>query len=94
MEQVTISPLTNTRPTRDETLWQSAERIQLSLFTDLLRYGGLADALSTGSDSLDYWNQTVSEEIAQDLVRQSPELTERLYQQLSGLEDGKDSIQI
>lgn len=68
---------------RDPQVWQMARNLQTTLFVDMLRNGGLADALSTGSDTLDHWNNEVIEMIAIDLAERDPAIADRLYNQLT-----------
>lgn len=61
----------------------AAERLQAAFFLDLLKHGGFADALSTGSGPLDTFTGVVLERVAEDLARGDRRLAEQLYLRLA-----------
>ena len=64
----------------------AAQELQAQFFVDMLKYGGLADALSTGSDTLDSMTDLVLQHLATDLSSQNPQLADALYEQMKGHE--------
>lgn len=62
--------------------YAAARRIQVALFTELLRSGGFAEAFSTGSGTLDHFTGVMLDHIAQDLSRRDHSLADGIYRQL------------
>ncbi|MEM1379039.1 MAG: hypothetical protein AAGH41_00290 [Pseudomonadota bacterium] len=68
----------------DHEKWDAAKKLHIALFTDLLKHGGFVEAFSTGTETLDYLSNGIIEQISEDLVRQDPAMTERLYREMIG----------
>ena len=83
-ETLPISGVTNAAP--QDPLRAAAEELQAQFFVDMLKYGGLADALSTGSNALDSMTDIVLQSLAKDLASQDPAFAEALYQQMQGID--------
>ena len=70
-------------PPRDPGHWSAAQDLQKSLFIELFRAAGFAEAFSTGEQALDALAHSVLEQIADEVARSDPSLAEAFYKQLS-----------
>ncbi|MCQ8184904.1 hypothetical protein [Parvularcula maris] len=61
---------------------EAAEKLHAALFADMLRHGGLSEALSTGEDSLDSLASVVIDRVAGELASQDAAFTDHLYKVL------------